>query len=332
MVRAGLEADVDAAIDRSISERTRRRYAAAWERYRTWCEGLEEDPLPVTEEKIVPYVMSLAKDGLKNGAVKYHLAALRMAHIKAGLRAPVWSEMGRLGQLRKGLIQKSMVDGEKGLVRNPIRWFHMQTLREAWRGDGDRGCMLWAAACMCFFGCLRAGEALAPEFGEFDAKAHLAWEDVMLERAASRKCIGLRIKESKTDRQRAGAMVTLHKTGTDICPVESVLRFMVTRGAGPGPFFTDREGVGLTRRVFVEEVRKALAKKGASVEGISGHSFRIGAATAAAESGATAEEVKALGRWKSGAYSGYVRREEGGQTSAGKKWTRAIKEGCSSQD
>lgn len=156
VVRAGLEADVDAAIDRSVSERTRRRYVAAWERYRTWCEGLEEDPLPVTEEKAVPYVMSLAKDGLKDGAVKYHLAALRMAHIKAGLRAPVWSEMGRLGQLRKGLIQKSVVDGEKGLVRNPIRWFHMQTLREAWRGDGDRGCMLWAAACMCFFGCLRA--------------------------------------------------------------------------------------------------------------------------------------------------------------------------------
>ncbi len=74
------------------------------------------------------------------------------------------------------------------------------------------------------------------------------------------------------------------------------------------------------------EVRKALAEKGMPDVGISGHSFRIGAATAAAESGAT-DEVKALGRWKSRESKDYIRREEGEQAASAKKWTEAVKVG-----
>ncbi len=57
----------------------------------------------------------------------------------------------------------------------------MEAMRATWKEDGEKGSMLWAAACLCFFGCLRAGEALAPEKGSFDPKAHLSWEDVELQ-------------------------------------------------------------------------------------------------------------------------------------------------------
>ncbi len=173
--------------------------------------------------------------------------------------------------------------------------------------------MLWACACMCFFGCMRAGEALSPEGVAFDKKAHLTWVDVQLEDARIPNWIRVRIKESKTDRSRAGAFATLHKTGLDICPVMVVLVFMGERAAGPGPFFKDEKGVSLTRREFVAEVKKVLTAKGIPSAGISGHSFRIGSATAAALSGATDEEVKVLGRWRSREYRSYIRREEGDQ-------------------
>lgn len=77
---------------------------------------------------------------------------------------------------------------------------------------------------------------------------------------------------------------------------------MISRKAGPGPFFRDEEKVGLTRKAFVIEVKKALVTNGLSDVGIFGHSFRIEAATAAALSGASDEEVKTLGRWRSGEY------------------------------
>ena len=119
--------------------------------------------------------------------------------------------------------------------------------------------------------------------------------------------------------------MTLPRTETEICPVRAMLEFMVVRGAGPGPFFRERGKAGLTRRDFVIEVRKALAERGMPDAGISGHSFRIGAATAAAASGASDEEVKALGRWRSREYKGYVRREEGDQACSAKKWAEKIK-------
>ncbi len=74
------------------------------------------------------------------------------------------------------------------------------------------------------------------------------------------------------------------------------------------------------------EVKKVLTAKGITSAGISGHSFRIGSATAAALSGATDEEVKALGRWRSREYRSYIRREEGDQAASAKKWTEAVKE------
>ena len=110
-------------------------------------------------------------------------------------------------------------------------------------------------------------ESRAPEGVKFDGKAHLSWKDVQLEDASSPKWIRVRIKESKTDRMRVGAFVTLQRTDLDICPVKAVLEFMAVT---PGPFFTGQDGVGLTRRDFVVEVRKALVEKGIPEAGISG--------------------------------------------------------------
>ncbi len=158
-----------------------------------------------------------------------------------------------------------------------------------------------------FSGCLRAGEALAPEGMDFDPKAHLSFDDVSVDSLERPRVIRVRIKESKTDRFRKGATVALCWTGGCMCPVKAVLAFMVVRKAGPGLFFKLPAGKPLTRKSFVAEVRAALAKAGMACRDISGHSFRIGAATAAAQLGASEEEIKALGRWRSREYRGYVR-------------------------
>ncbi len=102
-------------------------------------------------------------------------------------------------------------------------------------------------------------------------------------------------------------------------PSEGHAEVMVDRKAGPGPFFMDKDKVGLTRRMFVREVNGALVKRGLPSEGISGHSFRIGAASAAAAGGASDEEIKVLGRWKSREYKHYIRRDGAEQAGAASK-------------
>ncbi len=289
LVRAGVAEAEELLFQEALAPVTRNRYRRVWERYTEWCNKLGEQPLPVTEERAIGYVVTLACDGMKDSTVRHHLAGLRQGHLRAGLPAPNWGEMARLGQIRKGLARHAATHGGSGPSRDPVGWHHLEAMKSAWDGQGDRGVMLWAAACLCFFGCLRAGEALAPENGEFDPTVHLGWEDVTLDLTESPEWIKIQIKESKTDRLRQGAVVTVYRTRKEVCPVIALLRFMALRKAGEGQFFRLNGGKGLDRKVFVQEVKEALRRCGLSAEGISGHSFRIGAATEACRNGASEE-------------------------------------------
>jgi len=68
----------------------------------------------VTEERATAYVATLAFQGVKDGTVRHHLAGLRQAHLRAGLPAPNWSAMARLGQIRKGLTRNIAVREPRG--------------------------------------------------------------------------------------------------------------------------------------------------------------------------------------------------------------------------
>jgi len=61
------------------------------------------------------------------------------------------------------------------------------------------------------------------------------------------------------------------------------------------------------KEIFVARVRDALSVLGYDSTSYAGHSFRIGAATAAADRGIEDSIIKILGRWESSAYQLYVR-------------------------
>ena len=79
---------------------------------------------------------------------------------------------------------------------------------------------------------------------------------------------------------------------------QSYYTIMVSRGPGVSPLFKLEDGSPLTRAKFVEKVKEALALAGVDSKGYSGHSFCIGAATAAAKQGISDAFIKMLGRWK----------------------------------
>ena len=57
----------------------------------------------------------------------------------------------------------------------------------------------------------------------------------------------------------------------------------------------------------MEAVKSGLLKAGIDARSYSGHSFRIGAATTAAEKGVDDSIIKTLGRWESLAYLQYIK-------------------------
>ena len=119
--------------------------------------------------------------------------------------------------------------------------------------------------------------------------------------------IRLRLKQSKTDPFRCGADVFLGCIYHDICPVSTLLAYLMQRGQDRGPLFTYSDASSLSRQKLVSKVHSTLATEGLHDNGFTGHSFRIGAAITAKAKGVSDSTVKTLGRWSSDAFQLYIR-------------------------
>lgn len=221
------------------------------------------------------------------------------------------SDWPRLGYMVRGMKKKT--GGPKRKPRLPITPAILRELRGVWEKmtDSVKGHMLWAAACMCFFGFLRSGEVVVPSAKGFDPEAHLCEGDVKVDSRANPSYLEVNIKASKTDVFRKGVTVVLGLSGTDLCPVAAILSYMTRpkpkTASHPSPFFVFGDGTPLTRDKFVRELRIALTAAGVKADNYAGHSFRIGAATTAAACGLPDSLIKTLGRWESAAYTLYIR-------------------------
>ncbi len=138
---------------------------------------------------------------------------------------------------------------------------------------------------------------------------HLSWEDVATDSRTNPTLVKVRLKMSKTDQTRQGCTLVVGRTGAKLCPVAAILGFIVASGHKQGPLFQYASGKPLTKAGFVLELKSALERQCVSAEGYSGHSFRIGAATTAAEAGVGDSVIQQQGRWKSAAYKGYIQPE-----------------------
>ena len=87
----------------------------------------------------------------------------------------------------------------------------------------------------------------------------------------------------------------------------AILAYLARRRNDHGPLFRMSDGRFLTKAVFTSRLREALSTLGYEALTYAGHSFRIGAATTAAEQGIEDSVIKMLGRWDSSTYQLYVR-------------------------
>ena len=121
------------------------------------------------------------------------------------------------------------------------------------------------------------------------------------------RMVRIHLKQSKTDQLGQGAHIILGKTGSDLCPVAAVLGYVVSRGAHPGALFLDARREPLRKSAFIAKLRRILEGLGFPQHHYAGHSFRIGAATAASLAGVEDSTIQLLGLWQSAAFLRYIR-------------------------
>ena len=114
------------------------------------------------------FVASLYNDGLAGNSTKAYLAAIRYTQIAMGLGDPNISEWPRLGYVVRGF--KKLTAGPRRKVRLPVTPTILRKLKTTWEAINDtfNVHMLWAIACMCFFGFLRSGEVVIPLSQAYD--------------------------------------------------------------------------------------------------------------------------------------------------------------------
>lgn len=166
--------------------------------------------------------------------------------------------------------------------------------------------MAWAAYTTCFFGFLRAGEICTPD-KDYDSVAHLSFSDVAIDKKVYPSIMLIWMKSSKADPFRKGVDIYFSRTHNDLCPIAAMMAYLAVWGDSAGPLFHFKDGKALTRERFVDKLRDTLHNIGISQESYAGHSFRIGAATTAAQHGLPDATIQLLGRWQSTAYLSYIK-------------------------
>lgn len=136
---------------------------------------------------------------------------------------------------------------------------------------------------------------------------HLSWGDVAVDNPQSPRVLRVKLKRSKCDQFGQGLEIFVGQSLAPVCPVASVLAYIDVRGSGSGPFFRFASGLPLTKQKFTSQIRQVLQAIGLPYQDFAGHSFRIGAATAAAKAGLENSVIRTLGRWNSLAFYTYIR-------------------------
>ena len=95
--------------------------------------------------------------------------------------------------------------------------------------------------------------------------------------------------------------------GTIIQPTSFLRDFQLARGNVQASLFAYPDGSLVLRSEFDVSLKRLLGFCGYQTSAFKGHSFRIGAATAAALRGESDAQIRATGRWTSDAFKKYIR-------------------------
>ena len=194
-------------------------------------------------------------------------------------------------------------------LRHPVTPEILWKIRQVWEQEGlnNNKIMLWTAFLLAFYCFLRSGELCIATGEAFDEYRNLTLQDIVIDSMSNPWMLKVHIKCSKTDPFRVGSDIFIARMENDLCPVAAILAWLVKRGNASGPLFHFQAGHPLSCSSFVRSLKEVLASANIDSSGFTCHSFRIGAATSAANRGMTDAQIKQLGRWKSDTYQRYIR-------------------------
>ena len=167
-------------------------------------------------------------------------------------------------------------------------------------------CLFRAMCSLAFFACMRVGEFTWTATRERGSLFQLHQLTKLVD--ANQRAISLNFTflDFKHNYNQRPFSVVINRP-SNFCPVHIILDYLSLRGSEPGPLFRLADGSPVSRAIFIAKLSMAINYCGLDPSRYKGHSFRIGAASYAADAGMSDSQIRALGRWKSVAFHKYIR-------------------------
>ena len=295
-----LRVEASRLLDCSIADNTKRAYSSALRdflKFRMDHDLPDEWPFPIIH--IVQYIAYMSLNNKAASTVAVHISAISREHKLRGMSDPSshFIVQKMLQGLRKSVKQ---VDNRAPITVNILsqmpRALHVVCFSRY------ESVMFQAIFSLAFFAFLRVGEIVFTTQQDSDRAIQISDVKMM------DTYMEITIRKSKTDQLGSGTTLRISELKEqNVCPVQAMQSYLAIRSNGNGYLFVHFNKKQVTRSQFAKVLSKALAFLQINDKYYSTHSFRIGAATAAAMRGISQEKIQLWGRWNSDAYLKYIR-------------------------
>ncbi|XP_075067878.1 uncharacterized protein LOC142158118 [Mixophyes fleayi] len=283
----------------SLAPATRKCYQGAWERWLSYCASCNSDTSGQIPS-ITGFMWKCYNEGVSRAKMGSLLAGISFTAKLNSAQDPTKSFI--ITKALKGWARIQPITSD---TRRPIDGQILARLIAALRylaTDDYEALLFGLAFSMAYHGAFRVSELVARS--KNDIGGALLFRNVILQT----NVIRCKIVKFKTDQLGRGHWLAItEQQETSICPVKLANQFAKIRPPGEGLWLSHSDNTPVTKFQFSALLKRGLGEVGLNPVEYGTHSFRIGAATAAAARGASVNEIQALGRWKSQAYKKYIR-------------------------
>ena len=288
---------------RARGDGTRRVYRSAWHGFAAWCGSLGRVPLPADPDLVSMYLVRRADAGLAVSTLRVDLAAIRTAHLLAGI--PLDLDDPNLAMVFEG-ITRVRGTRPRRQVAPAVPEVLRQLLAACASAKTSLGARDRAMLLLGFGAALRRSELVALRLGDLEIVPN--------------RGVRLLVRRSKTDQHGQGQDVAVwaNPGHPAACPLEALHAWRRHRDRAVDlvdvaddrlkaerPLFcaVTRSGrvtgIALSDKAVARLVKAAAARAGLDPARFSGHSLRAGLATAAGDAGAALPDLMRQTRHKS---------------------------------
>ena len=300
-----LQSEVQRLMSLGVAASTQETYQAGWSKFVSFCHSFNlPETLPVSVHVLCSFIAYLSIEGLAWATASTYVAGISYRHKIKGIFDSTKSFI--VGKMLEGFRRDG---GYRGDCRLPITVNHLAEMLRVlpFVCYSQFEVLLFRAVfLLMFFGFLRIGEVAAKS--KFTLQASLLKRsDVSFAVSNNIAVAILTFHVSKNNQCGAPQTVTIQaQSAGQFCPVEALRRYL-SQSKGQA-LFCHFDTLPLTSFQLRQMLKKVVNFCDFPCKQFfQSHSFRIGAASTATALGYSEEDIKVMGRWRSGAFKQYIR-------------------------